>query len=55
MDNKTKLQIAVLVKNTVTLVCFTALAMFLGKWWISLFTILFLTTYENDKKKGGAE
>lgn len=55
MDNETKLLIALLIKNTVTLVCFAALAMFFGKWWISLFAILFLTNYKDDEKKGGAD
>lgn len=30
------------VKNSVCVICWTALAAFFGKWWIALFAALFL-------------
>lgn len=55
MFNKNRLEIAVLVKNSFTLTCFTALAMFFGKWWIVLFAVLFWTIYEGEGKNNGKE
>lgn len=55
MFNKNRLEIAVLVKNSFTLVCFTALAMFFSKWWIVLFAVLFSTTYKDEEKNNGKE
>lgn len=48
MFNANRLEIAVLVKNSFTLACFTALAMFFGKWWIVLFSALFLSEVKKD-------
>lgn len=31
------------VKNSVCVICWTALAAFFGKWWIALFAALFLS------------
>lgn len=31
------------IKNSITLICWTVLAVFFGKWWITLFAILFLS------------
>ena len=45
--------IAVCIKNTVVVICFTALAIVFEKWWIVLFCGLFMTTYE--RKYGGVE
>ena len=46
MSDYTKMTIAVLVKNSVTLICFTILAIVFGKWWIALFGGLFLSNLE---------
>ena len=51
MFNKNRLEIAVLVKNSFTLACFTGLAMFFGKWWRVLFAALFLTSLKEDEVK----
>ena len=39
-------------KNIIIMICFTLLAVFFQKWWISLFSVLFYTTYS---KKGDKE
>ena len=31
------------IKNSVAIICWTALAIFFGKWWIALFSGLFLS------------
>lgn len=31
------------VKNSISTICWTALAIFFGKWWIALFGVLFLS------------
>jgi hypothetical protein len=38
------------LKNIIAIICFTILAIVFNKWWIILFSILFLTTF---KSKGG--
>lgn len=44
MTEKLKLQIAVLVKNTITIVVFAILAIFFKKWWMIFMAILFNTS-----------
>lgn len=44
MSENLKLQIAVLIKNTISLALWTALAIIFGKWWIALFSILCINT-----------
>lgn len=39
---------AVAIINSVSLVCWTALAIFFEKWWIALFSLLFCTTARSD-------
>lgn len=36
----------VLIKNSITLICFTILSIVFNKWWIVFFTAFFLTTTE---------
>ena len=36
---------AVMIKNSICVICWAALAIIFGKWWIALFGALFLTTY----------
>ena len=38
-----KVLLVVQLKNCVAIACWTALAIYFGKWWIALFCILFLT------------
>lgn len=34
----------VMLKNSVALVCWTVLAVVFGRWWIALFSVLFLSS-----------
>lgn len=44
MSERTKITIAVLLENTITIICFTILAIVFGKWWIALFSGLLLSS-----------
>lgn len=46
MRDYTKIEIIVAIKNIVTLICFTILAVVFNKWWIVLLSILFLSNVE---------
>lgn len=35
------------IKNCITIICFVVLAISFGKWWISLFAALFLSSAVN--------
>ena len=48
MSERLKLQIAVLVKNSFIVACFTALAMYFGHFWIALFSALFMSEVKKD-------
>lgn len=48
MSERLKLQIAVLVKNSFIVACFTALAMYFGHFWIVLFSALFMSEVKKD-------
>lgn len=50
MSEDLKLEIAVLIKNTITLIVFSILAMIFQKWWIVLISILFFNFTENKKE-----
>ena len=52
MSENLKQDIAMLLSNTVRLICFTILAIVFGKWWIVLFVIIFWSVKEeeNDDK-----
>ena len=39
------------LNNAVALICFTVLAVVFNKWWIVLFSALFLDYYKNKKDK----
>ena len=42
------------IENIVVIISFTVLACVFGKWWIVLFSILFMwTRFEKDDKKDG--
>ena len=53
MSEHLKLQIAVLIKNTISLTLWVVMAIAFNKWWIALFSILFLTSVEKEKNKEG--
>ncbi|MBO5917860.1 MAG: hypothetical protein J6Q14_03735 [Oscillospiraceae bacterium] len=42
------------VTNIAIIVCFTALAMFFGKWWIVLFAALFTYGWKSREKEDTA-
>ena len=41
---------AVVVKNSVVVICWTALAIIFGKWWIALFSAAFVSGMEVKTK-----
>ena len=51
MSENLKLQIAVLIKNTICLALWITLAIISNKWWVALFSLLFITVSENEKNK----
>lgn len=51
MSEQLKLQIAVLIKNTISLALWVVLAITFNKWWIALFSILFLNFVEKENNK----
>ena len=51
MSEDLKILIAVLIKNTISLTLWVVLAILFNKWWIALFSILFLTFVENNNKE----
>lgn len=48
MSERLKLHIAVLVKNSIMVACFTALAMYFDTWWLVFFSCLFISEVKND-------
>ena len=38
------------VKNSVCVICWSAIAIFFGKWWIALFSILFISDFTTISK-----
>ncbi len=51
MSEDLKLQLAVLAKNTITLICFTILSVIFNHWWIVFFAIIFITTVEKEREE----
>ena len=41
---------SVAIKNSICVICWTALAIIFHKWWIALFGVLFLTSIETKHK-----
>ncbi len=40
------------IKNIIAIICFTILAVCFDRWWIVLFSLLFLTLFDTEEKKG---
>ena len=36
-----------IIKNIIAIICFTILAIVFNKWWIILFSLIFLTYFES--------
>ena len=51
MSENLILMIAVLLKNIIVTISFVVLAIVFNTWWISLFSLLFLTTIEKIEKE----
>lgn len=49
MSEQLKMNIALLISNTVRVICFTILAITFNDWWIVLLAALFLS-YERKEK-----
>lgn len=47
--------IAAAIMNCVSMICWTALAVFFGKWWIALFCVLTYTFAKSDDREGGGQ
>lgn len=50
MSENLMFEIVVLIKNTITLIVFSILAIIFQAWWIVLISILFFTFIENKKE-----
>ena len=42
--------VAIMAKNCICTICWIVLAVVFGKWWIALFAVLFLTSYETQHR-----
>lgn len=51
MSEELKLEISVIISNTIRIIAFIVLAIIFDKWWIALFSALFL----NSIKQKGAD
>lgn len=40
---------AIALKNSVSIICWSALAWYFDRWWIALFGALFLTSFETKR------
>lgn len=49
MSEILKQQIALLISNTIRIALFVMLAIAFEKWWIALFSVLFLTSTKENK------
>lgn len=53
LEYNKKINILATIKNCITLICFTILAIVFNKWWIVLFSALFVVSV--GKKNGSDE
>ena len=51
MSDKNSIWWAYAVKNSVTMICWAALAIYFGEWWIALFAALFLTSLKHTERE----
>ena len=49
MEKGESMVIAILIKNSVSLICWVALAIYFDKWWIALFSVFFMASWETNK------
>ena len=49
MSEKLKLYIALLITNTICVLAFIGLAIYFDKWWIALFSALFLSSAKKSE------
>lgn len=49
MNNYIWLYTIVILKNVITIICFTYLAIIFNHWWIILFSALFMTSITTNK------
>jgi hypothetical protein len=50
MEDYKYLNTPVVIKNCITLICFTILAIIFKHWWIVLFSALFTVSIKKDKE-----
>ena len=52
-ENKYKkhLNRMVVIDNSIVLICFTILAIIFNKWWIVIFSALFMSSIKKEEKK----
>lgn len=48
MKDYFKLSKLVIIINSISLICFTILAIIFNKWWIVFFSVLFMSTVEKE-------
>lgn len=41
----------VVIRNSISLICFTILAIVFNKWWIVIFSALFMSSIEKEEKE----
>lgn len=51
MSENLKLQIAVLITNTICLALWITIAIIFNKWWVALFSLLFINFIENEENR----
>lgn len=49
MSENLKLQIAVLITNTICLALWITIAIIFNKWWLALFSLLFITIIKDKR------
>lgn len=47
---KEKLWRYIVIRNSITIICFTVLAIVFYKWWIIFFSILFMAYEESEEE-----
>lgn len=51
IEHNIYLNILMVLRNCISLICFTILAIIFNKWWIVFFAILFTSFIDKDKKE----